>query len=436
MLLTLSITHADVSHWILVEPAAGFMVTLALYLLLRFADAPSVRNNMVAGLVCGLAISTKYNAGFLFVPLLAAVVSRFKSRGVELLKQGLLATASLVLGFLLGSPYWIPRFSAYMNDLHYTLNHVGAGMVGHVRTVPFLWPILELLLREWTVGVLFVAGVVYLLFNRSRNFWLLGAFVLPTLLFVGSWTRTGIHYLLPLFPALAVLAALFLDGVLRLSRARAVSYVVLVVLLLPPAAKIVLHDVRLTRRDVRSEAKAWVETHLPEGSVIAYENYVYGPNLYDPMRFFKNEEENRLLPVELKERLLQERRKRPSYRLVNLRKDFRLRILHEKGATGRTKGNLYLRQLLDRRLPKLAALKKAGIPYLMVSSDNYARYFKTEEPEKGTALWLSYQNGRHFYGGLFRSPDWVLVQEFKRGFWNLGPTIRIYRAREQTESGP
>ncbi len=425
LLLTASAVHTDLSHWILLEAPVACMSALALYFIFSFKEVPSGKRLLLAGLACGLAISTKYNAGFLILALWLTVFHSGSKPLSALLKKLSLATLSAIAGFLFGSPYWLLAPGRYLHDLSYTAAHVSAGMVGHLSAMPVVWPLWELVFNDLTVGLIFVAGALSVLFGGDRKQAVLAAFALPTLLFVGLWNRSGVHYLLPVFPALALLGAGFLQQILRPTWPRLARVGICVLILAAPLAKIGLRDFRLTRPDSRTQARKWIETHIPPNTPIAYENYVYGPNLFDPGRFMRNSAEAEMLPLAIKEKLVQESLRRPSYRLINLRKDFRLKAL--ANADSLSAKNSYARQLVENRLPRLASIKKSGIPYLMISSDNYDRYFTTSAPPKNTPVWLSYQNGRHFYESIFKSRALRPVKEFRPGKWNLGPTIRLYR---------
>ncbi len=423
-LLALSFTHTDLSHWILLEPLVVLLCAAALFFILRFNENPTPRLNAIAGVLAGLALSTKYNAALALLPLLVSIFLKYKSEPTRFFIHFGMSAAAFVLGFLIGTPYFVPLFSKFWETFCYTLGHVREGMIGHVSAAPIVWPLWELMFRDWSVGLAWVAGVIYGLFQRERKSWLLLAFALPTLLAVGAWNRTGVHYLAPIFPALAILAAIFLNDILAIIKSRTLRAALLALVLFPAAVKIIYQDIRLTQKDSRALAQEWIETSLPAGSVIAYENYVYGPNLFDPARFLKNTSESALLPVELRERLLHERQLRPYFNLLNLRKDFRelnANLIQNPGQ------GAYLRQLWETRLPKLEKVKTAGAEYILTSSDNYDRYFSGTKPQENTPLWFSYLNGRRFYESVFHSPDLILLNEFRPNFWSLGPLIRIYQ---------
>lgn len=429
LLLALSYTHADLSHWILPEPALTFMSALALFLIFKYLDYPSFKNLIVAGLLSGLAISIKYNAGFVVVPLIVAIFLSSSESFFNKSKRVLIGLGGVVTGFLLGSPYWLLKFNSYWQTLRYTFTHMKSGMVGHMSSIPLIWPLWHLVFNEWTVGFILVAGFIYLFWQRSAKSLLLLVFILPTLLIVGLWQRTGLHYLMPIYPAMGLAGALFLQDILEQIPKFFIQLCILLILFIPPLVKIVYQDARLTQKDTRALAEEWIEKHIPTGSTIGYENYVYGPNLFDPNRFFKSTQESKLLPVELKERLLHEGLIRPSYRLVNLRKDFKLSAKQDS-TLQKLLRNPYFRQLMEMRLPNLRDIRRASVQYLMISSDNYARYFTSKPPKKGTPLWFNYQNGRKFYAEVLTSKDLILLKEFRPDFWRPGPVIRVYQFKE------
>ncbi len=426
LLLTLSSLHVDWSHWILLEATLTFMCTLTLFFIFVYHESGSNKHLLLASLVCGLAISTKYNAGFLLLPLWLTIIYSSRNKVQSLIQKAFMATATVVTGFILGSPYWLIAPGKYIHDLKYTVSHVSRGMAGHISSMPLVWPLWELIFNDLTIGLLCVAGVISVLFGGERRHYILLSFALPTLLVLGLWSRTGVQYIAPIFPALVILGAIFLGKIAQPNLPAIARNSLFAVLFLIPLIKISYTDFRLTQPDSRTQAKQWIEANLPAHTAIAYENYVYGPNLFDPGRFMRNDSESQVVPLEIREKLVEESFRRASYRLVNLRKDFKLKALRQPGSGEITAKDSYVRQLLSTRLPKLSSVLKAGVPYILTSSDNYARYFLGNAPPKNTAVWLNYQNGRHFYESVFKNQTLKLIKEFKSGRWNLGPVIRLY----------
>ena len=436
LFVALSFAHVQASHWILLEAALVFMSALGIYLILRFSEAPTLRMNFLASFVCGLAISTKYNAGFVFVPLLLATVLNHKRELRHLFKHLGISIATVTFGFLLGTPYWLISFTSFFGEFKFLLSQVNYGMSGHFSSIPIFWPLWELIVEDWTVGFLLVAGFVYALFRRERKGLLLLSFIVPTFVLAGTWSRADLHYLLPVYPALAVLAALFLTDVLSQLPSKSLVACMTILLFIAPLGKSVYFDSRLAQEDTRAIAEEWIEQNIPENSSVAYENFVYGPNLFDPVRFFKNELESNLLPYELREMLLEERRKRVSYDLINFRKDFRPKASMNYDFSQEIMADPYVQKVLRYRLPTLETLRKAGAEYIMISSDNYDRYFASTPPAQNSAAWVSYHVGQTFYQNIFASKELVLLCEFKPTRWNLGPVVQIYKFYPITDESP
>ncbi|MFQ5825305.1 MAG: hypothetical protein ACE5JB_14780, partial [bacterium] len=334
---------------------------------------------------------------------------------------------SIVIGFLVGTPYSIISFSSLVRDLEFTWFQTGAESGGPIRIISLVWPLWQLVLNDWTIGFLFVTGFIYGFFKREKKQILLLSFALPTVLFAGSWNKTGINNLLPIFSALSILAAIFLNDISEHIKKRNLKVAIVTLLFGVSLIKILYYDIRLIHPDTRNLAKDWIESNIPDGSTIGYENDFYSPYLFDPARFFKNSIESQVITLELKEKLLIERRKRVSYSLINLRKDFKPRISSNAQDKNSIANNPYFRQILKSILPRLSILRESGVQYLMISSSNYVRYFKKKSLKKGSPQWFSYQNGRVFYQNILTSKDLVLLKEFRPTFWNLGPTIKIYK---------
>lgn len=425
LLITLAFIHVKYSHWIFPEAAVILMSALAVYFILRFHETPSLKTNVIAGIVSGLAISTKYSAGFIFVPLFLVSILHYRKDFGPLAKNFGVSAIALLLGFSIGTPSWLLSFSSFWDSFRLVSADMG---YGYHSSIPFIWPLWELVAVDWTVGFLLVAGLIYASFQPDAKKFILLSFVLPTLIYAATRESSDVRYLLPTYPALIILSAYFLEDILRYLPEANLRAVILVLLFLPSLLKILHYDIQLTRKDTRAYAENWIEHHIDEGSRIAYENYVTGPNLFDPRRYIKDRAESMLLPVEIRTRLLQEKDNRISYNLINLRKDFRT-VFKNDSLKKKFADNPFLRRYAENRLPGLSALRKARIEYLVISSDNYDPYLQGKPPQKERPGWLSYQNGRQFYQNVMRGEGLILLNEIKPTFWNRGPAIKIYKIK-------
>jgi 4-amino-4-deoxy-L-arabinose transferase-like glycosyltransferase len=183
--------------------------TLSVLTTLVYLDRGGARLAFAAGAVVGLAVAVKYNAAFVLLPFLAAVLFR---QGVRVFHKpdlylGLVATVG---GFTAGCPYWYPDLSRF-------LDHVGAGLYnygylglagasgtdnwyGHasytIRYGAGLWAFLASLL-----------GLAVALYRIDRR---IAVFLLYPVLYYGFYSSQKVNFagnLVPVYPFYGVLAA-------------------------------------------------------------------------------------------------------------------------------------------------------------------------------------------------------------------------------------
>jgi 4-amino-4-deoxy-L-arabinose transferase-like glycosyltransferase len=204
-----------------------------------------------AGVVAGLAISTKYTAVFLAVPAAVAGWREWRRVGVSLT----LAAAA----FLATSPFVLVHPLQAWEDASRVQRVARQGWLGfehdHWAGVAFsahLW-------RGAGPAVLVaVLGLLVALWRRSRTDVILVSFVV--VYFLDLLTARAHHdrYVLPLIPPLGALAG----------RVRYLAPVTLLLLVVPLAWSI-RDDRRLTRTDPRVTAYSWIEANVPHGAKIA-----------------------------------------------------------------------------------------------------------------------------------------------------------------------
>ncbi len=167
LLFCVSPTHIRNSHFIAPD------VTMVFFLVASFACTYQVwragrrRDYILAGLLAGLAISTKYNAYPILVPLILAHC--WRRQGKPLFDEDiLLALLASAAGFLIGAPYALLDLPAFLNDVAFEMRHYGTmGDPGTQGQNAFLWYARYLIHNEGPV--LLLAGWAGLSAVRARR---------------------------------------------------------------------------------------------------------------------------------------------------------------------------------------------------------------------------------------------------------------------------
>jgi hypothetical protein len=277
-LLAVAFLHVRDSHFGVTDVAMTSMLLAALLLLLRADREPSARRFALAGLVTGLAASTKYNAILL---VSAAAVSQIRVwtdvQAPVPVKHTRFAwfAACAILGFLAGTPYALVSRREFIDALRHESWHLGYGH-GIGETIGWKHHALVTLPHGvgWPLLLLGVAGIVWMLVRRPHVATIVFAFPLVYYVVAGQGYTVFARYMLPVIPFLCIGAAAMIatiaDGLGR--RREAVRAVVTAVLLLfcalPTGVKAVQLDRLLSRTDSRVLAMEWVRDNVRPRSTI------------------------------------------------------------------------------------------------------------------------------------------------------------------------
>lgn len=300
-LVAVSFLYVRDAHYGVPDVAMSFMVTLAVSIILAGVNRSLNRLIYLGGLVAGAAISMKWTALPVALPVLlgsffVAEKNRKEKGNAALLRTLLVTGLCVALGFALTSPQLIINPGPYVRE---AFGQLGAGQAGgfeiwQIDTVPgWLFYIKTL---GYGLGVLMgglaLLGVVnrlrLALRGRDRMIFLLLAFPAAYFVVMGATRHYFARYALPLVPFAAVFAAdaivWLTDRLAQRSRplASAVATVLVFAAIIQPLAASIRHDILLTRTDTRTLAKVWIEQNIPEGAKIAVDWPTHGPPLATP----------------------------------------------------------------------------------------------------------------------------------------------------------
>jgi len=398
LFLAVAPLHVAYSHMAVTDVTATALSLLAFLLLLQAARGGGRRRLIAGAVVAGLATSTKYNLGALVLPATIAAVYACRGEVERRVAVGGRATlawprlivarvyAPMLLAFLVGSPFIVLDPGHFLHDFLRQNRIMDRGWLGFENVGNGFWYNLETNLGG-TFGVvlvvLAVAGLAWALWRHTAVDLLLAPYALAYFVYISTWSELADRYLLPIIPLLLLLAVrLCLEVVaLRPAARRVAAPVVALVLaaaLVAPLAGSLAFDRELSGGDTRERAKAWVESTVPAGSVIATENY--GP----PLVRMRDKQYYRSAGL-----------KTPAYGILRLR-------LPAPGVPNRSHTIDWLRE------------KNAD--YVIVSAKVYDRVLAAAD---------AYPEIAAFYRGLDAEAE--LVRTFAPGRGERGPVLKVYR---------
>jgi hypothetical protein len=222
----------------------------------------------LAGAAAGLAVSFKYTAGLALLPVAIAAIARLRSDGLRALGGLALGCALAAVVFVALNPYLFGSFDAWWSDLRDQADVArdqpkpgqDSGGVSYYLD-SLTWGL------GWAAAFAALAGAVIELRRNVVRGLMLIAVPLALFVYLSAQSRYFGRWLLPAYPALAMLAAAALSQLSSLVpnpkwRGPVLAGVAALVLLQPFAADIRSAQV-LGRDDTRQQARDWLETHYP-----------------------------------------------------------------------------------------------------------------------------------------------------------------------------
>lgn len=282
--LAVNSVHVRQSPLATVDTPLAFWFAAATLAALRLLDTARRRDYLLAGVLVGVAAATKYPGAAAGGAVLAAhLLTRRSLRDPRLW----LAGGAAVAAFGCLSPYVLLDASTFLEHFRFQVAHVEAGRFGDA---PAPWAALVHGLR---VGIGTPAWLLWLgvsgwaLWRRRAAHAVVLATFLAGYVAVSWGDLSFLRYLLPLLPLQAALVG---DGLARLGtglagqvsqrRARftalgsdaqrraAVTMLATALLLLAPARAALGVATLSARPDTRTQAREWIERHVPSGTSI------------------------------------------------------------------------------------------------------------------------------------------------------------------------
>ena len=397
---------------------------------------------LAAGVAAGLVLASKYNGAFSALAIPAAHLLRVSRPGSRKTGSVAMQTARALVNTRLGaavfvafaalfagSPYLILSSEKYLGVAAYQVSSLGFSM-GQVQ--PWWWIVEGILVGERVIGGAMLAGLVLAVVRRRALDWLLVVVVLPSMLYIGSWTRESLHYLLHLYPLLAIAAAVAVLEVAERIRPGGLRLLLPVLVALPSLWSAIETGIRLGRIDSRSLAADWIEAQVPAGTSVGMTWLPYCPRLalFSERRsvwsYYGDDETARSI---LRDRWS----RKPAYRLVNLETWASQPRVPEALAAVVDLSDAETAKIFRRGWRSPAQLRQAGVEYLVLPEAVYGRYLANSAGEAmesrppGNAGEYLLRRNRAYFRELTTGADTEKVARFTPGLEIRGGVIHIFR---------
>lgn len=272
LILAVCFLHVRDSHYVYADIPLILVMIASFFVFLEIPESEvRLRLHLQAGAWIGLAAAVKYNGAALFIPYV--IVSLYTSEKKNGILYAIAACFTAFIIFLLLNPYALLDAPHFMQEiLKQSKSQSGMPWLHHL-TYSLLGGI------GLPAVLLALLGMGRSLVSRDPKRLAFASFVI---VYYGILCKAGQpydRYVLPLLPFLAFFAA---DTICSLSiqwKRPSLAFLLFLSAFLPNLLKSILFDKIMMADDTRTQAKAWVETHLPAGSDVALGWDFYGPRL-------------------------------------------------------------------------------------------------------------------------------------------------------------
>ncbi len=239
-------------------------VALALYGAVRIGEGGGRGAFLLAGAAGGLAVGFKYTAGLALLPVLIAVVMRGRSDR-RVIGSAALAFAASVIALLVTTPFLLLDLDTAVRQLGAQAETAGEfPKLGQRDDVGALYYLDSLVWGlGWAGSAAALIGLAVVARRDAGRALLLAALPLALFVYLSVQSRYFGRWLLPAYPALALLAGVALGALVRRLPARvplrpAFGMVALVALVAQPLAADVRTARVLGREDTRAQARRFL----------------------------------------------------------------------------------------------------------------------------------------------------------------------------------
>lgn len=286
LILAVSLQNIEDAHFATLDSSMTFWMLLAFYFAQKVYEKGLSKHYILAGFISGLAASTKYNGGSIFLALLIYHLLLAKKNKISLKetifsKELGLSILFAILGFLVGTPYAVLDFRTFIRAdspkgaLWQFSRQSGVSFVRRYLNVSLL----EQTFRKYSflslgvyTSLLSVWGLVSCtIFKYKKSFLSLLLFTVFYLWYVGQFPQFLSQYFNPLYPFLAIFASYaFFEIFGMLKNLRRKLFVLISIAFF---ALSFWHALKLvfvfSTKDTRIQARDYIYKNAPAGTWLA-----------------------------------------------------------------------------------------------------------------------------------------------------------------------
>ena len=270
--------HVRDSHYATTDVAQAFLIMASVFFIMKCAEIKTLKNYVLAGVLCGLAAATKYAGVFLALPMSIIHVFNISDEKKGLIDKRIVWFAvAVALAFLIGAPFTVLDFPHFKDNIFKQFEKLSI-MHTDIYIGKAFW-------RQFSFSLFFGLGWS-LLFSSIAGFFIFAkknlkkaiifcSFPLLYYAFSGKGNDAYARYMIPIVPFLCITAAVFavtlgerLSGYFKIRSANIMISILAVLILFPSVHNIVRYDELLAKRDNRLVAADWVVENIPKGSSI------------------------------------------------------------------------------------------------------------------------------------------------------------------------
>jgi hypothetical protein len=304
--------HVRDSHFATTDVTSTFFTIASVFFVMEAFEKERARDYIRAGVLAGMAASTKYGAMLVALPMLFAHVSlhvdrchvsgqfdRFSRIRSSLLDRKIWSYVIAALGsFCFFTPFALLDYPTFAGHFHSEMKHLATGhvvggvtlLLGHGWWYHFRYTLLygmgPLMLASAIAG-----GLISLRKAPIRAF-LVFLFPLAYYLACGKGYTVFVRYMIPTVPFLcmasAVLVAAIGDRIGHNPLRRIALFLLVLSLLLPSVGNVIRFDHLLSQRDNRLLVGDWLKNHVAPGKTVYQTGLPFGhvrlPSSLKPVR--------------------------------------------------------------------------------------------------------------------------------------------------------